>query len=173
MKLKKAFVGVALLTLLTFTSCKKSEASRPELDFDYTCDAQITFDEQLYKTEISRNGSEFRFIYTYPAELSGMTVSLNDENMKISFNGLEMENDRDSVPDSCVCDFIAKALNYITYGSGMDFMEKSGIITAKGRLDGSDISVTYDKNGLPEKISLGTDIEATFENFKKAQKNHS
>lgn len=167
MKLKSAFVGAILLTLVALSSCKKSETTRPELDFDYTCNAQITVDERLYKTELSKNGGEWEFIYTYPAELSGMTVSLSDQNIKISFNGLEMENDRESVPESCVCDFVAKALNYITYGSGMDFKEKSGLVTAKGTLDGGDINVTYDKNGYPEKIVLSSGIEATFENFKK------
>lgn len=170
MKFKKSFAGIILSAAILLCSCGKSESKRPELDFDYSCNAEISVDEQLYKTEITKSASQWTFTYTYPAELEGMVVAMDDESCTIDYNGLEMVSDRDCVPDSCVCDFVAKSLEYIAHGSGIDFTEKDEIITGKGILDGGDLTVTYNKNKLPEKVKIGNNICIKIDNMQKSQR---
>lgn len=151
-----------------FCACENKEAKRPELNFDYTCNAEITVDDELYKTKIEKDQNGWKFIYSYPAELDGMVVEISGESYTVSYSGLEMERSRDDIPDSNVCDFLAKSLDYITFGSGIEFTESDGITKGRGVLDGGDFSVTYDKKNSPSKLEIGESITVTIKSFKKA-----
>ncbi|MBE6836514.1 MAG: hypothetical protein E7509_00745 [Ruminococcus sp.] len=163
--------GLVLLLILTafifLTGCSDTTAKRPDLNSDYQFEATVNFSNEAFTISGKKTSERWVFTYIQPAEIKDMSVVLENDKYKISYNGLIQEGERSSMPDSNVCDFVARSLEYIARGKDMEFSSDGDIVSGKGVFDGGDLKVTYNKNRLPEEITIGKDIEIIFKSFKK------
>lgn len=156
-----------LMTSIFLSGCSNDVAKRPDLKSDYEFEAVINYGDKAFNIYCVKESEQWKFTYKSPAQLIDMEVILENENYKISYNGLIQEGLRSEMPDSNICDFVARSLEYITRGKGIEFHKKDDIIIGNGVFDGGDLKVTYDKNRLPKEIIIGKDIEIKFNSFKK------
>lgn len=157
----------ALCSVFLFCSCKKEEAERPDLNYDYSLCAEISSDDMMYSADISNVSGQWKITYSSPAELSGMEITLEDKSCGISFNGLEMKTDREKLPSAAIPSLITKALDCAAHSSSVTFTESGGIVTACGVVDGADFTLTFE-NGSPKKLSVGgNSFTAELSDFKK------
>ena len=167
MKIKSLVLLIILTALCLFVGCGNNVAKRPDLSFDYEFEAVVNFSDEAFTIKCDKTSERWEFVYVLPAEIKDMCVVLENGQYKISYNGLIQEGDRDAIPKGNVCDFVARSLEYIARGKGMEFSCENDIISGKGVFDGGDLTVSYNKNRLPEEIIIGKDIEIKFTSFKK------
>lgn len=165
----KSFVLLFILIVsITLSGCTDTNATRPDLNFDYEFEAVINYGDEAFTVSGKKVSERWEFSYITPAQIKDMKVILENGNYKIDFNGLCQEGERSLMPESCVCDFVARALEYITRGKGIEFSQKDDLICGIGVFDGGDLKVSYNKNRFPKEIEIGNDIKIKFSSFKKA-----
>lgn len=156
-----------LVTSLFLSGCENTDAKRPDLNSDYTFEALINSNNKTFSVNCIKESEQWTFTYTSPAELKDMVVVINNQDYKISYNGLIQEGNREDMPYSNICNIVARTIDCIKSGKSIKFTKKDDIITGKGVFDGGDLKVTYTKNKLPDEIVIGKEIKIKFIDFKK------
>ncbi len=90
--------------VLMFSGCSNSPAATPQevakaYEQDFFALATIVFGDNKAEFDFEKNGMSISISLNSPAELSGMGIEIFDEHAKISYNGMEQEIRKDSLPE--------------------------------------------------------------------------
>lgn len=100
--MKKLIVLMALVFVLS--GCSNSLSASPEeiakaYENDFSVSVKANFGENESEMSVFKNGMSISFLANSPNELSGMGIEIFDEHAKISYNGMEQEINKDSLPE--------------------------------------------------------------------------
>ena len=100
--MKKLIVFAALV--FAFSGCSNSVSVSPEevsktYEKDFLASAKAVFGENEAEIAVLKNGMSISFSVGSPNELSGMGIEISDEHAKISYDGMEQEIKKDSLPE--------------------------------------------------------------------------
>lgn len=169
MKFKKYFIAAILGLATVFSGCSEKDAERPDLNYDCSFTAQVISGEEVFEAKAKKSAQSWSFTYTSPAQLEGMEVLISDGTVTVNYNGLTQTSDRESVPSSNICDFTARAYEFIANGKSIEFTNEDGKTVGKGVFDGGDMKVEFSNKNVPKRITIGNDIEISIKEFKKQQ----
>ena len=99
----KKFV-LTLAFLILFSGCSNSVSASPQevakaYEGDFSSLGTIVFGDNRAEFGVSKNGMSISISLSSPAELSGMGIEIFDEHAKITYNGMEQEIRKDSLPE--------------------------------------------------------------------------
>ena len=100
--MKRIIVLTAFVLLLS--ACSNSQAATPQevakaYEQDFSASAMIVFGDNKAEFDVLKNGMSISISLNSPAELSGMGIEIFDEHAKITYNGMEQEIRKDSLPE--------------------------------------------------------------------------
>ena len=100
--MKKLIVFMALA--FAFSGCSNSVSASPEeiakaYENDFSASVKANFGENESEMSVIKNSMSISFSVNYPKELSGMEIEIFDEHANISYNGMEQEIKKDSLPE--------------------------------------------------------------------------
>ncbi len=100
--MKKIIMLTAFVLLLS--GCSNSPAATPQevakaYEKDFSASAMIVFGDNKAEFDVLKNGMSISILLNSPAELSGMGIEIFDEHAKITYNGMEQEIRKDSLPE--------------------------------------------------------------------------
>lgn len=167
MKLKKLFLYPILICTFIFSACNKSEITKPDLNYDFSFQAKITYETNNYEILGQSISNQWEFTYLSPAELEGMNVIFTNDNAIITFQGLENEYLRENLSDGNICKILSSCFDFLKNNDDLNYTKEDGIIIGKGTFQGGDLIVSYDENNLPAKIQIGENFKISISNFKK------
>ena len=100
--MKRIIMLTAFVLLLS--GCSNSPAATPQeiakaYEKDFSASAMIVFGDNKAEFDVLKNGMSISISLNSPAELSGMGIEIFDEHAKITYNGMEQEIRKDSLPE--------------------------------------------------------------------------
>ena len=100
--MKKLIMLAALLLVLS--GCSNPVPVTPKevsetYKQDFSAASKIVFGDNAAEFAVSKNGMSISILLDSPPELSGMGIEISDEHAKISYNGMEQEIEKDSLPE--------------------------------------------------------------------------
>ena len=100
--MKKLIMLVAFV--FAFSGCSNSVSASPEetskaYKNDFSASVKAVFGKNESEMSVLKNGMSISFSVNSPKELSGMGIEIFDEHAKISYNGMEQEIRKDSLPE--------------------------------------------------------------------------
>lgn len=143
---KIAVICSVLMICLFITGCsKKAQATSP--DNLYSIDADITHGSFKSKVNMTRLGNgAWDITFAQPETLKGLTMSYENGNVKMSYQGLEETVKNESKHVCGNCTFIANILDKLAYSSKeLEFTENDKNIKAEGKKNGCDFAILFDK----------------------------
>ncbi len=92
------------MLLLLISGCSDSVSASPQevsktFEQDFCVLAKATFGGMEAEMDIEKNGMSISIMVKSPTELAGMGIEISDEHAKISYNGMEQEIKKDSLPE--------------------------------------------------------------------------
>ena len=100
--MRKIILSFVFLFLLS--GCSNSVSVTPQevaerYEQDFSSSVLAVFGDNRAEMEASKNGMSISIFANSPAELSGMGIEIFDEHAKITYNGMEEEIKKDSLPE--------------------------------------------------------------------------
>ena len=100
--MKKIILSFVLMAM--FSGCSNSFSVTPqevakEYEKDFSASVLVDFGKNRTEMEMMKNSMSISISVDSPAELSGMGIEISDEHAKISYNGMEQEIEKDSLPE--------------------------------------------------------------------------
>ena len=100
--MKKFFLFLVFLFL--FSGCSNPVPATPEevsetYKQDFSVSAKAVFKGMESEMDVAKNGMSISVYVKSPSELAGMGIEIFDEHAKISYNGMEQEIKKDSLPE--------------------------------------------------------------------------
>ncbi|MBR3962194.1 MAG: hypothetical protein IKK14_01565 [Oscillospiraceae bacterium] len=100
--MKRIIMLTAFVLLLS--GCSNSPAATPQevakaYEKDFSASAMIVFGDNKAEFDVLKNGMSISISLNSPAELSGMGIEIFDEHAKITYNGMEQEIRKNSLPE--------------------------------------------------------------------------
>ena len=95
---------LAAVLILSLCGCSKAVSAVPAdvaetYKKDFSGKVLAVFGENEAEMSITKNGMSISFIANSPAELEGMGIEISDEHAKVSYQGMEQEIRKDSLPE--------------------------------------------------------------------------
>ena len=115
--------------------------------------------------DLNRTEDEvFSFVFHEPKALDGMTVTMDDENIGLSYLGLHIEADSEDVLNSAVTKAIVAAINQAAEPEGITVGVEGSAVTVSGETDAGEFTLTLDqKNQSLLTLSIpNLDLECRF-----------
>ena len=147
--MKKLIPAVALagVFLCGCTAGNPFTAAKPDFDSTYTVDAQIKYDGNEARAEVTRNSAgNWQFCFSEPEALNGIKLNLNSEGMSAALGELNVSAEKSSVY-TLIPDLIADSLDLLPEAKSESMTEKEGVLTIETELDSRRVTVTADKSG--------------------------
>lgn len=161
------FILVSMICIL-FTSCGEKEASRPDLNYDYQCTAEISSSNNSYTAMFIKQSGVWTVTFSSPETLNGMTITYENEQCLISYRDLSFLSSRDNVPVTAVSTLVTKSLDFFAGNSAASFSSKDNKITATGIMDGGDVEMIFSSSGIPSQLTIeGNNLAVRFTDFEK------
>ena len=135
----------------------------------YTINAEVQLGEFEATVGLNRLGNGVWDInFSKPDNINGLSVSYQDENAKITYNGLSFSVPRENIPVEAIVTNLTSILDKVAYGNEIEFTKKNGTITAKGKTDNGNYKVLFDeKSGKLLSVELeDIDLKADFTDYK-------
>ena len=95
---------LSFVFLFLFSGCSNSVSATPQevakrYEQDFSSSVLAIFGDNRAEMEVLKNGMSISISANSPAELSGMGIEIFDEHAKITYNGMEEEIKKDSLPE--------------------------------------------------------------------------
>lgn len=165
--MKKSIAVICLFSLLIFSACVKDKGKITVADSGYTCDAIIDYGENfsLKATIKALGGGMFSLLVNEPENISGLTFSFDNSDMKISYNGTDMENNLYSGYGG-----FAEILNEIFLKfttSNLTVSGENNEYIYDSKTPKYSFRVVFNKQGFPKTITVDeAKLKAAFSNWK-------
>lgn len=155
-----------LIISLILSSCGEKAFTRefsPEKSFTVHMAAEK--DEKKFEADITCTGSEdIKISFTYPEELSGFSVSTEEDGYKVNVFGLTEEVTDRELNNASLLNVLIKTLRTSVFSNHGLFTEEEDAFTANLTIDGIPVFVCFGKDGFLRSISAETlNFSAQFE----------
>ena len=161
-------LAICLLLLLPFGGCaKKSEPVN--MNRLYSVDANVKVGNFTADIGLNRLGNGVWDInFTKPDNLNGLSISYENDKANITYKGLSFALAKEDIPVKAIMSNLTNVLDNAALGKDISFTKKDGKITAKGKVNGIDYSITLDeKTGTILQLALPKqDLEVSFKDYK-------
>lgn len=154
----------------TLCSCndKGTSANKPQLDFPYSINASVSYNEKEYKLSLSRNAEGFwSSSFSSPESLSGMTVTQLGDSYLIEHRELSFTLKQNDMPIKAIPVVIASSLDHASQASSVDIERDGKETVASGEITGGQYSLRIDKNGIPKMLELPGGMLVELTDFRK------
>lgn len=161
MKGKRIIAAVGVSALLLFTGCSESiNITSPDLSGDIEMSGTISCGTVKAQADICRNDGVWKITYTAPDSISGMEISTDGTECKVSLGGIVFDYKNEDVPFVTAADYIVAVIDSTAQKDSFTLTKGTN---SKGeeetRLQGSVLSsgyqLTIDKSGNITSISAG------------------
>ncbi len=162
---RKFWAGAAALCLLFFCGCSAGKAFKAEdLDFTFSCEADIACGGQKYTCAVRREGPGSASVEIVSGGPAGLAWYWNGDGFSQTYEGLSDESETENLPEGSFASLLVRTL---------DGAERTGALTSSGKneftgsAEGCAFSLTADPGtGLPLTLSVPSwDLEVRFYNF--------
>lgn len=169
--LKKA---VLICFFLLLVGCSKSPTLSSEqiaavFADDFTCSVKIISGDDVFCADVAKSRDKMTFCVTCPEDMSGLSATIDGENISFEFLGIKAEFSANALPEKAPAKLFYNAVNILSLPDRISLAEEEFRIIAYG--DG--FSAELDKGEfLPQKITV-PEQSTVFEikNFKITEKN--
>jgi hypothetical protein len=132
----KKFIILTAIVLM-FSGCSNPVQATPAevakvYEQDFSAASKIVFGDNKTEFDVSKNGMSISIIVNSPAELSGMGIEIFDEHAKISYNGMEQEIKKDSLPEETTFLLLEELFEELSDPEEFILSTENGKITAEG-----------------------------------------
>lgn len=163
----KKFI-LLFLALLLISGCSNSVSAAPQdiaerYKQDFSASVFAVFGESKAEFDILKNGTSIRISATSPEELSGMGIEIGDEHAKISYNGMEQEIKKDSLPEGTPFLLLEELFGELSDAEDLTLSTENGNLAVKGE-DFSAVLSVEDFELVEAKFPV-FETEFTFSNF--------
>ncbi len=160
-----------LAFLLLFSGCSNPLPVTPQeiakiYEQDFLASVLVNFGENEAELDVSKNGMSISIFVNYPEELSGMGIEIGDEHAKISYNGMEQEIRKDSLPEGTPFLLLEELFEEISDPEDFVLSTENGKIAVKGESFSAVLS-EEDYSLISAEFPF-FDIKFTFSNFEFA-----
>lgn len=171
MNWKYVMIAVVILAVLmgVFGACSRNGSSNdivpPNLEQGFTAKANIHFGEIEATADINRIGDGVcNITLISPKALNGMNFQYNGSDIQISYLGMSIKTDDDSLLANAMTSAIVKAVDTAARGSGISMKKSGKTVVLKGENDNGNFELQVDKNtGSLLKLTIPEmDLECTF-----------
>ena len=123
--------------LLLLSGCSNSVSVTPQevaekYKQDISASVAAVFGENEAELDIVKNGMSISISANSPAELAGMGIEIFDEHAKISYNGMEQEIKKDSLPEGTPFLLLEELFEELSDPEEFVLSTENGKITAEG-----------------------------------------
>ncbi len=142
----KRLVMIAVITGL-HCGCSAMSFSAPMPDFDtcYTMQAELEYGDHEAVADVTRNGEgSWVFAFTEPAELMGVTITLENDDITASLGELSLTTEQSTEWSSAPAT-IAESIDALSDISAESVTENDGVLTLTTDIDGKPCQMTADK----------------------------
>ena len=171
-KWKYVIIAVVILALLMglFWACSRNGNDTDDivplnLEQGFTAKANIHFGEIEATADINRIGDGIcNITLISPKALNGMNFQYNGSDIQISYLGMSIKTDDDSLLANAMTSAIVKAVDTAARGSGISMKKSGKTVLLKGENDNGNFELQVDKNtGSWLKLTIPEmDLECTF-----------
>lgn len=173
-KIKWKYVIVAIVILLVligvFWVCSSNGNNADDivplnLEQGFTAKANIHFGDIEATADINRIGDGVcNITLISPKALNGMNFQYNGSDLQISYLGMTVKMDDDSLLANAMTSAIVKAVDTAARGSGISMKKSGKTVVLKGENDNGNFELQVDKNtGSLLKLTIPEmDLECTF-----------
>ncbi len=178
MKRSLKIFGVCLALSLTLSGCgtenggqpSESEQEKVSDSLNHSFDAKATIKMGDIEAEADINRTEEGVCtvrLTNPKGLSGMTFSFDQENVTISYMGLSLELDNDSVLTSSMTKAVVASINMAAQPHGVSMALEGDALIIKGTTESGDFTLKLDRSDYSVlTLSIpNLDLECNFNPF--------
>lgn len=139
-----------------------------KLDRGFMTNAQVQYgDLDANMTIARRDSGHVEVTVNKPESLSGMKVTLEEDDMVVNYNGLKLNLTKDSLASKAIGAVAIALINAALSDSGMKLASKDGVVSLDGEKDGRKYLLKVDaKTGAL--LSLDSDeikMKMTFSDF--------
>ena len=133
--MKKIILSFALLAM--FSGCSNSFSVTPqevakEYEKVFFASVLVDFGKNRTEMEMLKNSMSISISVDSPAELSGMGIEISDEHAKISYNGMEQEIEKDSLPERTPFLLLEELFEELSDPEDFVLSTENGNLIAKG-----------------------------------------
>lgn len=171
-KWKYVILVVVVLVLLIglFWACSRNDNNIDDivpldLEQGFTAKANIHFGDIQATADINRIGDGVcNITLISPQALNGMNFQYNGSDIQISYLGMSVKMDDDSLLANAMTSAIVKAVDTAARGSGISMKKSGKTVVLKGEGDNGNFELQVDKNtGSLLKLTIPEmDLECTF-----------
>lgn len=151
--MKKNIALICAVPIFALSACGKTSEKSEKLPEQFSLCAQISDRDFTATADMTRLENGWEITMTAPETLEGMQISLTDADCKITYNELNYTASNEDMPANSAVRLTALTL---------DKCVKS---KPSGTVSGADYAFTF-KDGKPETLKIGGEIEVSFSNFK-------
>lgn len=151
--MKNQITALLAVPVLLLCSCGKSYDNSESLPESFTVNAQISDRDFSATAEMQRREGGWEITLTEPETLEGMRLDLTDADCTVTYGELTYTAANDDMPANSAVRLTAQALDRCVRSK------------TSGMINGAEYKLSL-KNGKPEKLTVGGEIEVTFSDFK-------
>lgn len=151
--MRKSIAIISVLPIFALSACGNSNERSEKLPEKFSLCAQISDRDFTATAEMTRLENGWEISMTAPETLEGMQISLTDADCKITYDELSYTAANEDMPANSSIRLTALSL------------DKCVKAKSSGTVGGADYSFTF-KDGKPETLKIGGEIEVSFSNFK-------
>ena len=159
---------LSFIILICAVGCSKK--SKPvTMSGLYTIKADVTLNDFEATISLNRLGNGVWDVsFTKPDSLSGLDVSYENDNAKVTYKGLAFMVPREDIPINAIVTNLTSVLDDVSYGNKASFTKNNNKITAKGTTDNGNYKVVFDeKSGKILSLEIeDMDLTADFSEYK-------
>ena len=133
--MKKIILSFVLMAM--FSGCSNSFSVTPQevakvYEKDFSASVLVDFGKNRTEMEMLKNSMSISISVDSPAELSGMGIEISDEHAKISYNGMEQEIEKDSLPERTPFLLLEELFEELSDPEDFVLSTENGNLIAKG-----------------------------------------
>ena len=130
---------IILVLVLIFSICGCSNETEVTLQEvaesfkqNFSTEALAAFGENEAEMSITKNGMSISIIVSSPAELEGMGIEISNEHAKVTYEGMEQEISKDSLPEGTPFLLLEELFEKLSEPDKFTLSTENGNLVAKG-----------------------------------------
>lgn len=161
------FICIILSLTLILSSCEKDIFKK---DFspvkEFTLSMEATKGDKKFAADIiCRSYADIKIAFTYPEELSGFTITADENGYNVNAFGVPDILEKDEINDDSLLNVLISGIRAVLFSNHDSFSEEENGYTAALSVDGVPVSFNFSKAGFITAMAAPTiNFSAVFKN---------
>lgn len=166
--MKKILAVLISFLTIGLSSCGSSKDAEVNLNFPYSCKAEINHEDKSYLLELTRDeNATWKTVFILPETICDLSITSFGESCTMDFNELQFTADKNKFPATSIASLLTSSLDHATSSSDAKCTERRGIKTVTGSIDDINYILTIEDDCI-EKLEISDkDFVAEFSEFEK------